>query len=1772
MRQSICAAAFAAACFAGTASADTYSVLVDNDLNTATGCSITLPESASIIEGIEARITGTISAGAPPTVSAVVLETCQGGVFVGTGSLPAGHPVGLNNGIGGADVIELQAPESSLIPADSDGPVSVRLYGVAQQGSNDDVIAATDPLIIDVIAIPLLGGGGLLILAALVFGAVGLCRRRRPGLLAVSLMLAGTGLVMAANFATDGQVDDWAGEPQAGSDGTGDSALPSTDLVAFFAAEDASSVFFRLDAVDVEVRAPSANDDDYDALNNDLLVVASADGVIDNPDAGEGDDAGQPAAVVDAYGPVGGPLATAPGAAFALPSGNTVTFDADGLGGFSYDATVNPTFTGSESFDYQITNSVGSDTATVTITVNQLPVANDDTYDVDPDAVTTVLTAEGVIQNPNAGETDEPGAPPAVVDAYGPVGGPLATVPGAAFALPSGNTVTFNADGAGGFAYDATVNSGFTGDESFEYQISNAAGSDTAVVTLTVGAEPDAVDDDPGAAYTVDPGSILTIAAGPSDLLANDDLGAPEAAIVTFGATGTESAANNTGTSAQGAVLTVNDDGSFSYEAPDGGVSGGVDQFVYTLENSLGSDTATVTINVNEPPTAVSDSAAVSEDAPATAIDVLANDTNPDSVTTTIVSSTDPANGTVVITGGGTGVTYQPDANYCNNPPGTTPDTFDYTLSPGGSSATVSVTVNCVNDPPTAEDDSFSTDEDTVLNEDVTADNGNGVDTDTEGALLTVSQVNGSGFTAGTPFALPSGATLTMNANGTFAYDPTTSTTFNALDTGEQDSDSFTYTICDPGPLCDSATVSVIIDGVNDAPTVTGAPADYAVHAHLSIAQADGAGDLLATGGGFTITDPEGDPIDIDGTVPTATVQGGTVSINTTTGAFTYHPPSGFTDADDTFQYTVCDDENLCSSPITATLEVSGPRVWFVDNSAAAGGGGTQNAPFDTLSEADTAADDNSDLIYVEHTGTAYSGGISLQPGQRLIGEGLTGSNFDDAFGITPPAGTLTRPALAGTRPVIPGQVTLLSGANHHVRGLNIVTSGANALTGSNVTGIVVDQFLANANGGAAIALTGASNGTVTADSLTSNGSGQAFGVNLDGYTGTLTVTGNTVLSGASNAQLRINNSSTGGNAIAFNGGANNFQATTQAPDAIVIANSPNVTIASGSAYANNGRILQVSGSGVDITLSSVAKTGSGDGVILTNNTGTFTLSGVNVNMNLATGNPFVANNSGTLTITGSTNILNTISGVGINLTDTTIGAAGVQFQRISAANGTNGIILDGIGNGGAFLVSGDGTNARNASGGTLQNTTDDGVFLNDAFNVTLRQMDVLNVGDTANPGDIANTTNDHAVESRGGGNIVLSAVFIQNPLGSGWEAFDITGTNRIDTNSRVEGLDAVSNFAGLRLTNTNTNFALFAIENSTFDHADPTPGDAANNGNSMVVFSARGTTTGAVTVDGSTFVGARGTAMVVNAGDTAGSNGTITSSITNSQFHTAHPINGQTNFAVRSLQGTTHNATISSNTLRDIGRGGSLSGQIIADKSGTGVLDALVNLNTVFDIDDQHGIDALSLSTSTAGRVDWEAVSNRIYDVGRRGIFNSARGSEPDMDVAWRNNILGIDAGSTEQPVGDGTVARRGGEIDVQTAANLQGELTGNTIVAVPTNAGSATSGLAESVMFINVEEFPSGTALAQITMTNNTWTNRGTATHNFISRTRDTGLTEAVDLSGNTADGNTSLAEIVEFAGSTVTVEDLATVAADNPGITTLTVGAGVTDNGGNVPLPDF
>src|ERR687890_50351 len=180
---------------------------------------------------------------------------------------------------------------------------------------------------------------------------------------------------------------------------------------------------------------------------------------------------------------------------------------------------------------------------------------------------------------------------------------------------------------------------------------------------------------------------------------------------------------------------------------------------------------------VNDNPTAVDDSATVVEDSTATAIDVLANDSaSPDTgETLTITSVTQGASGGVVtITGGGTGLTYAPAANFSGS------ETFTYTIADGNggmSTATVTMTVTAVNDNPTAVDDSATVAEDSAAAAvNVLANDSASPDT---GETLTITSV-----TQGA-----SGGVVTITGGGTgLTYAPAANFT---------GTETFTYTIGD---------------------------------------------------------------------------------------------------------------------------------------------------------------------------------------------------------------------------------------------------------------------------------------------------------------------------------------------------------------------------------------------------------------------------------------------------------------------------------------------------------------------------------------------------------------------------------------------------------------------------------------------------------------------------------------------------------------------------------------------------------------------------------------------------------------------------------------------------------------------------------------------------------------------------------------------------------------------------------------------------------------
>ena len=108
-----------------------------------------------------------------------------------------------------------------------------------------------------------------------------------------------------------------------------------------------------------------------------------------------------------------------------------------------------------------------------------------------------------------------------------------------------------------------------------------------------------------------------------------------------------------------------------------------------------------------------------------------------------------------------------------------------------------------------------------MLSGSVFADNGSGPDSDPDSPLAAVSQVNGNAGDVNSSILLPSGALLTVNADGTFSYDPNHA--FDKLPapgSGASNvtaTDTFTYAV---GAA--SATVTVTVTGVDSNDTLIG--------------------------------------------------------------------------------------------------------------------------------------------------------------------------------------------------------------------------------------------------------------------------------------------------------------------------------------------------------------------------------------------------------------------------------------------------------------------------------------------------------------------------------------------------------------------------------------------------------------------------------------------------------------------------------------------------------------------------------------------------------------------------------------------------------------------------------------------------------------------------------------------------------------------------------------------------------------------------------------
>lgn len=431
-------------------------------------------------------------------------------------------------------------------------------------------------------------------------------------------------------------------------------------------------------------------------------------------------------------------------------------------GGASTSCTYTPgaNYFGSDSFTYKSNDgTIDSNTATVNITVSSV---NDAPVLTGPQSQST---SEDTLVNFNLGAaTDVDGDPQTYSVVSTTTNGTLSCTGGA----------SRNCD------YTPSLN--FNGSDSFTYK-SNDGAADSNIMTVSITVT--AVNDAPTLVATQsestneDDDKIFLLGIG------SDVEGSPLSYIIVSTPT------NGSLSCVGGTSRTCTYDPNLNYN--------GSDSFTYKVnDGSLDSNTATVTFTV----TPVNDAPVLSTpQAQSTNEDTLlsfnlgaATDVDADAQIYSVVSTT--SNGSLSCTGGASrACTYTPSANFNGA------DSFTYKSNDGtvnSNTATVNITVTAVNDAPTvASTQAASTNEDTVLNFSLTA------GSDIEGSTLTYSVVS-------TP--INGNLSCTGGTSRACTYTP---------DLNYFGNDSFTYKVNDGALDSNTATVTITVNPINDAPVVS---------------------------------------------------------------------------------------------------------------------------------------------------------------------------------------------------------------------------------------------------------------------------------------------------------------------------------------------------------------------------------------------------------------------------------------------------------------------------------------------------------------------------------------------------------------------------------------------------------------------------------------------------------------------------------------------------------------------------------------------------------------------------------------------------------------------------------------------------------------------------------------------------------------------------------------------------------------------------------------
>ena len=307
---------------------------------------------------------------------------------------------------------------------------------------------------------------------------------------------------------------------------------------------------------------------------------------------------------------------------------------------------------------------------------------------------------------------------------------------------------------------------------------------------------------------------------------------------------------------------------------------------------------------------------------------------------------------------------------------------------------------------------------------------------------------------------------------------------------------------------------------------------------------------------------------------------GGTVSMNTSNGQFTFNPAAGYMGAD-SFTYTISDAHG--SATATVSMTISG-MIWFINNTAGAGDG-RLSSPFNSLAAFQAvndgvgrhpAANDN---IFLYDSVTGYTGPVTLLNGQKLIGQDAT-SSLAAISGLTPGTSSATLPATGGG---LPNKVSVTSAANtvtlgsgNTVWGMSLGNASGTALTGASVGALKVRDLSINTTGGA-VSL---ANGALDAILNSVSSGGGTNGIAISTTSGSFDIEGDGA-SDPTNTTKGRTTAKNGGGTLALGSGGTIQNATGAG---VLLSSATNITLRNMTIQNNGGAGVNTNADGVNVS------------------------------------------------------------------------------------------------------------------------------------------------------------------------------------------------------------------------------------------------------------------------------------------------------------------------------------------------------------------------------------------------------------------------------------------------------------------------------------------------------------------------------------------------------------------------------------------------------------